>query len=121
MYSIISIFAILQDYVAGSGELRLNFYALLPESNQLDLYCNEDEYLCRIQATFCVRFDLTDEMFHCDSPNIKLVNAGVNKVGESYGIIFNESLSYSGQYVLLETENDFDVSFLIGSHPFAIF
>lgn len=91
--------------------MRLNFYTLLPESNHLDVYCNESEYLCRIQATFCVRFGLSNEMFHCDSPNIELVSAGVYKVGENYGLTFDESIPQSGQYVLLNVENDFDVSF----------
>ena len=111
LYLIPCIF-ILQDNVAGDGALRLNFQTLLAETNHLDLYCDGDEYLCRIQATFCVRFGISNEMFHCDSPNIKLVNAGVYKDGENYGLIFNGSLAEFGQNVLLETETDFDVSFL---------
>ena len=82
----------------------------MQEGNELDSYCHQNEYLCRIEATYCVRFANSNEFFKCNYPDMQLkVSAYAYKENNEYALQFNETQGGSDFYFVLQTNNSFDV------------
>ena len=82
----------------------------MQESNALDIYCDQDRYFCRIEASYCVRFGNSSMQFKCNSPNIELnVSAYAYKGNNKYGLQFDATQTGSDSYFELQTNDSFNV------------